>query len=58
MADSRSDATTEINKLGLATRADTPEELAKLLEAHGVIPVAWSRHALLHRGLGSSPSAD
>jgi SAM-dependent methyltransferase len=35
------DATTEINKLGLATRADTPEELAKLLEAHGVIPVAW-----------------
>src|ERR1700730_3642191 len=35
------DATTEINKLGLARRGDTPERLATLLKTHGVVPITW-----------------
>lgn len=35
------DARTEINALGLYTRADTVEELSAELSEHGVDPVAW-----------------
>ena len=35
------DATGEIGVLGVNTRADTVEELSRLLEQHGVVPQAW-----------------
>lgn len=35
------DDTREVNKLGLPSRGDTPEELAAALERRGISPVAW-----------------
>jgi 2-polyprenyl-3-methyl-5-hydroxy-6-metoxy-1,4-benzoquinol methylase len=51
------DATREVNRLGLDTRAETPEELSFLFADHGVTTVAWYGVRLFTEGWGRDCSA-